>query len=218
MHIVVSIFLFLHGAIHLHGFFKGDKLVDGHQFNKTLSQRSRMCWLIVSILFVLAAVLFLFNSNWWLLPGTFAIIGSQILIVYAWRDAKFGTIANTLILVLLVIGYGTWSFQRTYRQQVKKEIKQSVSSNGILSETDLLELPVPVQKYLRCTKSVGKPYVHSFKVSFHGKIRKNAQSSWMLFRSEQHNFLETPVRLFFMKARVNQMPVAGYHCFMNGKA
>ena len=61
-----------------------------------------------------------------------------------------------------------------------------------LSETDIQQLPEPVKKYLRFTGSIGKPKVNNFKIEFTGKIRKNEQSEWMPFTSEQYDFMETP--------------------------
>jgi hypothetical protein len=87
-----------------------------------------------------------------------------------------------------------------------------------LTETDIRELPEPVKKYLRFTGSIGKAKVNNFKIEFTGKIRKNEQSEWMPFTSEQYNFMHTPTRLFFMKAVMKGLPVAGYHCFKNGDA
>jgi hypothetical protein len=40
----------------------------------------------------------------------------------------------------------------------------------------------------------------------------------MPFTSQQYNFMQIPTRLFFMKAVMKNLPVAGYHCFKNGKA
>jgi hypothetical protein len=40
----------------------------------------------------------------------------------------------------------------------------------------------------------------------------------MPFASEQYNFMDNPTRLFFMKATMNRLPVAGYHRFKNGRA
>jgi len=48
-----------------------------------------------------------------------------------------------------------------------------------------------VKRYLRYTGSIGKPKVNCFKVEFTGKIRKNEQSEWMPFASEQYNYGNT---------------------------
>jgi len=40
--------------------------------------------------------------HWWLM-GFLAVIHSQILIFYSWKDAKYGTVANIIILVVAII-------------------------------------------------------------------------------------------------------------------
>jgi len=158
------------------------------------------------------------NSHWWLL-GLIALVTSQVLIIIFWHDAKFGTIANAIVLIAVIIGYGTSSYYSKYQNDVKTGLQQAdYFQNSILTESDIQQLPEPVKKYLRYTGSIGKPKVNNFKIVFTGKIRKNEQSEWMPFSSEQFNFLKTPTRLFFMNAVMKGLPVAGYHCFKNGDA
>jgi hypothetical protein len=40
----------------------------------------------------------------------------------------------------------------------------------------------------------------------------------MKLNSEQYDFLANPTRLFYLDAIMNQMPVAGFHCFKNSTA
>jgi hypothetical protein len=91
-------------------------------------------------------------------------------------------------------------------------------SEKILTDAEIINLPVPVQKYIRYTGCIGKPKVRNFSVEFTGKIRKDEKSEWMPFKSEQYNFIDTPTRLFFMKATMKNLPVAGYHAFFDGDA
>ena len=79
-------------------------------------------------------------------------------------------------------------------------------------------MPEPVKKYLHYSGAVGEPKVKYFTVEFSGQIRKNEQSDWMPFTSEQYNFMNVSARLFFMKAAMKHLPVAGFHCFKNGNA
>lgn len=91
-------------------------------------------------------------------------------------------------------------------------------SDEPLTETDIAHLPEPVKRYIRYSGALGKAKVYNFKITFSGKIRKDEQSEWMPFTSEQYNFMNIPTRLFFMKATMKMMPVAGYHSFVNGDA
>jgi hypothetical protein len=144
---------------------------------------------------------------------------STFLIISVWKDAKFGTIANMIILAATIIGYGTSSFHHFYRTEVNLNLSPENSfPQSILTENDLTGLPEPVKNYIRYSGSLGKPKVNNFRIEFSGKIRKNEQSPWMPFTSEQYNFMGATTRLFFMKAVMKGLPLSGLHSFKNGDA
>jgi hypothetical protein len=219
MRIAFLTLIIVHGLIHLFGFVKAFGLSDVKQLTQTISKPFGVIWLLAFVLFVIAAIMFAFKTSYWWLIGFIALLTSQFLIICFWHDAKFGTIANVIILIVSIIGYGTWSYYGKYKNDVKTGLQQKeYFQNSELSETDIQQLPEPVKKYLRYTGSIGKPKVNNFKIEFVGKIRKDEQSEWMPFTSEQYNFMETPTRLFFMKATMKGLPIGGYHCFKNGVA
>jgi len=209
----------LHGLIHLLGFVKAFGFSEVKQLTQTISKSFGLLWLFAAILFVIASLLFAFKNNYWWLFGLIATVTSQVLVLYYWNDAKFGTAANLMILLVCIIGYSTWNYYRKYQNDVKIGLQQKeYFNNAVITDTDIEHLPAPVKKYLRYTGSVGKPKVNNFTIEFVGKIRKNEQSGWMPFTSEQYNFMETPTRLFYMRAEMKHLPVAGYHCYNNGIA
>ncbi|MBK8983452.1 MAG: hypothetical protein IPM38_14325 [Ignavibacteria bacterium] len=158
------------------------------------------------------------NNKLWMI-GISAVFIIQSIILFFWEETKFLTFANILILLASVIGYGRWRFYKKFQNDVLKYLDKEVSlPDSILTETDILHLPKPVKKYIRYTGSVGQPKINNFKIIFNGKIRKDDQSEWMPFTSEQYNFPGSSVRLFFMKAVMKKLPVAGYHCFIDGDA
>lgn len=219
MRILFFILVFIHGLIHVLGFIKAFELSEVKQLTQPISKPLGLVWMLSFILFLITTALFIFKNNYWWLFGVVSVVISQALIIYFWQDAKFGTLANIIILVVSIIGYATANYYSQYQMEVKKNLQQEdYFSNSLLTETDLQHLPEPVKKYLYYTHSIGKPKVNTFKITFSGGIRKNEQSEWMEFSSEQYNFMKTPTRLFFMKAIMKQLPVAGYHCFNNGNA
>jgi hypothetical protein len=117
------------------------------------------------------------------------------------------------------IRIGLGSLKRRYRREVRYH--QNLSTNSqprMLTEQDIAHLPVPVRSYLRVCGILGAPGVNSFKVELAGRLRKKSNQAWMPFHSEQHNFMNTTARLFFMDARMKHLPVSGYHYFRNGVA
>jgi hypothetical protein len=208
-----------HGLVHLIGFAKGFGYAEMSQLTQSISKSQGMLWLIATLLFLTTITIFLLRRDWWWLFGIVAILASQYLIFTTWQDAKFGTIANVIILIAVIIGCGQWNFGNWYKTEVKAGLSQTSNiTDAILTETDIQPLPEPVQKYLRYTGSIGKSKVNNFRVTFKGNIRKNEESEWMPFTSEQYNFQESATRLFFLDAVMKHLPVAGFHCFKNGKA
>jgi hypothetical protein len=219
MKYIFAILIFLHGAIHMMGFAKAFNYAAIGNIHSTISKPAGLLWLLACVLFLLAGIVFLAKADWWYWLTFIAILLSTILIITVWKDAKFGTIANIILLAGVIIGYGITSYYGWYEEEVSLGLHQkSAFQQSLLSEADLLNLPEPVRNYIRYTGSVGKLKVNNFKIEFTGKIRKNEQSAWMPFTSEQYNFLESSTRLFFMKAMMKGLPVAGFHCFKNGEA
>jgi len=219
MRAILLFFVIFHGLIHLLGFVKAFGFSDVEQLTQPISKPFGVIWLISFVLFAVVAVMFISRGSYWWLFGFLAVLISQVLIFYFWKDAKFGTVANVIILFAVVIGYGTWNFKRSYQNEVTSGLIQTASiPESVLSEADIQNLPLAVQNYLRYTGAVGKPKVKNFKVEFTGKIRKDEQSEWMPFTSEQYNFVDASTRLFFMNATMKYLQVLGFHCFKNGSA
>lgn len=219
MKLFIVFLIAVHGLIHLLGFVKAFHFAEVSQLTQSISKPSGLLWLLTALLFIATAVLYFLDKEvWWITSGV-ALILSQILIFTSWQGAKYGTAANVIILIVTIVGYGTYSFSNQYKKEVTAGLDRAVrTSDVLLTEADVQHLPEPVRKYLLYTGAMNKPKVRNFKVEFTGQIRKNAQSEWMPFTSIQYNFMDTSTRLFFMKATMKQLPVAGFHCFKNGTA
>jgi hypothetical protein len=215
----ISGLLFFHGAAHLLGFLMAFNLVQPEQITSDVSKVSGIFWLITFILFVVSGLLYLGKTDWWYIITFLAVVFSTVLIISVWSDAKFGTLANLKILLLVVVGFATQRYYTWYKNEVRNGLIHSESlSDSLLTEEDIRDLPEPVRKYIQYTGSVGKPKIKNFKVEFTGRIRKNEKSAWMPFTSEQYNFPNASTRLFFMNAVMKGFPVAGFHSFKNGDA
>jgi hypothetical protein len=209
----------IHSFIHLLGFVEAFQPASVKILIQPISKLMGTFWLVALFLLLYAALLFAFRNSYWLLYGLCGIIVSQIVIVNSWQEAKFGTVANGIILLVIIMGYAAWSFKNQYKLVVRKSFGHSeIHSKSLLVETDIHHLPEPVKKYLRYTRSIGKPELADFKVEFKGRLRKTKQSEWMPFTSEQYNFIEASKRFFFMNATMKHLPVAGFHSFINGLA
>lgn len=215
------LFLFLitiHGLIHLLGFLKAFQLADISQLTKAISRPEGLFWLLATLMFLATAVLYLGGNPSWPVIGLAAIVLSQVLIFFSWQDAKFGTIANVIVLLVAIPALGARQFEQSYRRDVREGLQRTNElKEELLTEKDLEPLPEPVQKYLRFSEVVGKPKVWNMRAVFKGEMRGKEQY-WFAFTSEQYSFFDEPTRLFFMKAKVKGLPTIGYHSYLGEHA
>lgn len=209
----------IHGLIHFMGFARAFGYINIAQLTKEITKPMGILWFLTGVLFIISVTLFLFRKGGWAYFTLFAVVVSQILILNNWDDAKFGSIINILVLVVAIIVVFTEKFRDEYKNEVKIGLEQRKNTPDTnLTEAAISHLPEVVKKYIRYTGCVGKPTVQNFKINFSGKIRDHKKPVWMPLASEQYNFMIVPTRLFFLNATMKGLPVAGFHCFKNGKA
>lgn len=215
------IFFFIvitHALIHLLGFLKAFQLAEINQLTQSISKPMGILWLIALILFFAAAIQLISNNDLWWITALAAVILSQVLIILFWQDAKFGTIANIIILLSVIAGYGFWSFENIFNNDVivRLETSSKIEKN-LLTEKDIEHLPLPVQKYLRYAGVINKEKVNNVKIVFDVEMREKGKD-WFKATSVQYNFFDQPTRLFFMKGKMFGMTVPGYHRYVEAKA
>lgn len=210
--------VFLHGAIHFMGFGKAFQYGTITQLTRSISKPSGILWLLAALLFISTSILFLLNKESWPAIAIVAAILSQLLIITVWKDARFGTIANVIILLAAIASWGMINFESGFRRDVKSNLQHTTfTEHGLLTEADLQSLPAPVQNYLRYTGVVNQPKLKNVRIVFEGKMRDKGKE-WFPFQSVQYNFFDSPARLFFMKAKMFGMTVQGYHNYGAAKA
>jgi hypothetical protein len=216
---IFTIIIILHGLIHLLGFVKAYGYADISALTKDISKPMGIIWLIATVLLVITAVLFMRKNDTWVYFGLVSVIVSQAMIFIYWQDAKFGTIVNILMLIVIFFGFFHLNFKNKYKAEVTAALAQTSDiPPAILTEEDIKHVPPLVQKYLHYTQSIGKPKIHNFKVDLTGKIRSHEAKDWMPLTSEQYNFISSTTRLFFLDATKSMLPVSGLHSFKQGSA
>ena len=103
MKTAIAIFMTIHGLIHLLGFVKAFKLAEIKDFKMPISKLAGIFWLVSFLLITSAEILYLSGNSIYLGLGFTAILISQIMIIGAWNDAKFGTIPNIIFGILLLL-------------------------------------------------------------------------------------------------------------------
>lgn len=103
------ILIFSHGSFHILGFVKAFNLLPVNQLKGNISKVNGVLWLISFLLFVTAAFQIILKLDWFIFLFTGTIL-SQYLIFTSWQDAKFGTIANIILLIAILVGFGDGDF------------------------------------------------------------------------------------------------------------
>lgn len=216
---IFFVIVLIHGLIHVLGFVKAFNLADVTQLTQNISKPIGTLWLLALIIFIVTAIQLISNHVLWWITALAAVILSQILIILFWQDAKFGTIANVIILIAVILVTANYFLVREYRSAVDNNFKHNNPvSNEILSEADIQHLPSIVQKYIRYTGSLGREKVYNFNAEFRGGIRSNPGEEYMQLKSVQYNFMNNPARLFYIEARKKGIPAVGIHIYQNEKA
>ncbi len=220
--LALALLLAIHGAIHLLGFAKGMALADVEALKQPISRVGGALWLTAAVLFLAAAVLLYAAPGRWWIPALPALLLSQGLIIGAWSDARFGTVANVLVLVPLAVtllGMSPWSLAAEFRREAANRPSAPAAAPGdVVTEADLGPLPEPVRKYLRRAGVVGRPHVRGFEARFHGRIRNGLDAPWMDFVAAQRTVIAPPARLFLIDASRAGIPFQVLHAFIGPDA
>lgn len=204
MKYVFTFLLLIHGIIHLLGFVKAFFSTEASQQVLGISKPIGAFWLVTFILFVVAAVSF-FNDKKWFYIAVLAVCVSQILIITAWNDAKFGTILNVIILLVSIADFGNYSFDRMVKKEVDELLNDCHISNHTISENDLIQLPEIVQKWLKTSGVIGKKDMYAVRLQQKGEMRTKPNSNWMPFEATQYVNPKNPA--FSWHTNVKAMPM-----------
>lgn len=212
--------IFIHGLIHLMGFSKAFGYGNITQLTKNISKPLGTLWLATAILFVLAAIFYLFKKESWPAIAFIAIIISQVLIITVWKDAKWGSFANIVIFIVALVASGNYFFNQSVNKQISQIFLLETTDNGEIITKEMADsLPLPVRSWLQNSGMVGREKIHFVRLKQQGFMRtKPGQQKWMRTEAEQYFTIDRPA--FIWKVRMNMAPlitVTGRDKFVNGK-
>lgn len=220
MKLLFAVFIVVHGLIHLMGAAKAWGVAEIPQLTQPIDRSLGVLCLLAAALLVVTAISLFTWPQWWWMFGAGALVVSQVVIFTSWADARFGTIANVIVLGGVALGFlsqGPWSFRAEYDREIAQGLGRAVAT-PLLTEVDLAQLPVVVQRYIRLNGAVGQPRVQNFRARFRGQIRSGPDARWMSFTGEQYNFYDQPSRLFLMSASMFGIPFQAFHRFIGPSA
>jgi hypothetical protein len=207
MRIAFLVIVFIHGLIHLLGFVKAFGFKEIKELTLPISKPIGLWWLAAAILVVLYGILYISNNKYSWFIGFAAVIVSQILIFLFWKDAKFGTLPNIAMLIVALMAFGQYNFQQLVQLETAGILNQNkVVGDRIISENDLQQLPQPVQKWLRHSRVIGKPYIHVGKVTQQAEMKlKPDQEKWFTAIAIQYSTIEVPAFIWTVDVAMNSL-------------
>lgn len=222
MKLALVLLLLLHGVLHLLGFAKGFHLAALPQLQLPISRLGATAWLIAGALLIGAAGSLSFGATFWGMVALFGVAISQMLILGQFAAAKWGTLANVLILVpalLSSLDLRPTSLRSTFVRRTRELVQLAPPpSLALITQAELAHLPPPVQRYLERVGVVGKPRVRNFHLQGKIKMRRAPSEAWMDSTMDQYSSLTDLSRLFFMVSHKGPISFDVFHQFTDGQA
>ena len=208
-----AVLFFLHGLISLMGFLKAFNLLELKEFEATISKGAGMIWLLSSIFLFVVVIQTLNKSELFWIAGGVALMLSQTLIFWFWKDAKFGSIVNIILLVLVALNFTMWNHHRI---AINKG-NELVASCKPLSIEETEKLPTLVHSWLKKVGALESEAPAAVRFTQKGKLRLAPNKSWIDFNANQYVRLNDPA--FLWTARVGDgemMQFSGVDRFEKG--
>lgn len=129
-------------------------------------------------------------------------------------------ISSIIIIIAGLILYGSYHFNKMTDNETKNIIYNvSLKDNNIIKEQDIINLPQPVQKWIRSSGIIGKEEIKLALVKQKALMKmKPDQKEWYSAKAIQYITTEKPA--FIWCVEMNMMPlvkIKGRDKFINGK-
>ena len=218
MRIAFSLLLAVHALIHVMGFVKAFELAPLAQLKLPISRPMGVLWLAATVLLVVAAALLFAAPRWFWLVGLVGLVASQVAIIGSWGDARFGTIANVVLLAVVISGASAWGpfgLRAEYEHFVHDALARTAGSARPqnITEADLAALPPPrpalppLRGRRRDPQGPGLPRAHD---GTHPRLGHGAVDA---LRRRAAQLLRPPRRYFWIEATRGGLPLDGLHAY-----
>ncbi len=211
---LLLLLLTFHALIHLLGFVKYFGLAPVSQLTgrTMISVPSRaypvygIAWLLATLLLLAGGVGMMLRQEWWPLLAGIGVLVSQLLVIVAWPDAKYGTIANLIILLAALPSAAEVRFDRAARNDMEALVRSArPQPTAVITAESIALLPPPVQRWLNASGVVGSRPVTSVRLTQRGEMRQRPDADWVPAVAEQVFRVEPPG--FVWRTSMQMMPV-----------
>lgn len=227
MAIALGLLLAIHGLIHLLGFVHAFKLAEIPQFTgatlvalpEVWTRAIGLTWMLTCAVLVTAGALLLLRAGSWWLFAAAGLSLSQLLVIYAWPDAKAGTLANLVLVIPVIVAWADAGFQRATDAQVHALFSRSSQANTpAVTREAIAPLPAPVRRWLEGSGIVGRRVPRTVRLRQRGLMRLSAEQAEIPATAEQYFRVDEPEFIWRVRVRVMKfLPVAGRDSYVDGR-
>jgi hypothetical protein len=211
---LLLLILVFHAIIHLLGFVKYWGLAPVSQLTgrtifeipEHLHRPYAVAWLAATLLLLTGGVGMMLRQEWWPLIAGLGVLSSQMLLIIAWPDAKFGTIANIIILLAALPAAAEVRFNRSARDDMDAVLRatQQLPATVITKEM-IAGLPDPVQRWLSSSGVIGRTPASTIRLTQRGEMRQRPDGDWVPATAEQVFSVNPPG--FVWRTTMEMMPL-----------
>lgn len=127
--------------------------------------------------------------------------------VLRWVYVTAALIFSGILCALLL---GLWRFKGLVRRDVEALFTRaaSTSERALVTEDMLGDLPEPVQRYLRYTGIVEKPFVRTARLEQKGSMYLGSKQGWVPLDAEEHYTVQPPGFVWDVTIHKGPLPIA----------
>jgi hypothetical protein len=131
-------------------------------------------------------------------------------------------VGKVVLILLFLVATGLVVAYMYFDFMVDKEIDtlyaDSSKDNKIITEEMLVNLPTSVQRYLRYSGVVGKPWINTVRLKQTGQMKPSPQGEWFPFIAEEYYSVNPPRFIWHVWAPRKWLPIIhGRDAYENGK-
>lgn len=216
--LLFGILLAVHGLIHLLGTAKAFEWLELKKMELPVTKNFGVFWFITTLLFLFTLFLLIIGKEWWW-TAFIAVLLSQVLISMSWGNARFGTMANILILLTILPAIARWKFKSDGDKMLLQVQNNAAMIQPVLITDEMIESkPYPVQQWLKRSDVSGHRLAAFQQFRQSGYLLTAPQGDTLLFQADQISSTLSPEFVWqntiFMRAGI---PIDGRDVLLQGK-
>jgi hypothetical protein len=128
------------------------------------------------------------------------------------------TIFIVLFLVTTTLIFAYLQFDRLVNEEVKTLYSETIRRDEVITDNMLQDLPPPVQRYMRYSGVVGKPWINTVNLKQIGQMKTGPQGKWFPIVAEEYYSTNPPSFIWRVWSPKKWLPIIhGRDSYQDGK-